>query len=145
MGNRPTGLIEGVNVHPLTAQISGSGIVLPIQFQRTHPAFMEYRLCDAGVARAWWESEAEPIFVAIVEGRFRFALFDARSAAKTYGAIWELFAGGVQPVQIEAPTGVLWGWKALGGQPGRLLIGSEKPLKLRQAYPADTQLIPYQW
>lgn len=97
-----------------------------------------HSMVHPGVARAWHIHKLQTDWLYVVSGALKVALYDARPASPTYGAIMEILMGDAYPAQVvKVPPGVAHGHKALNGPVHVFYVTS------RTYDPADEGRIPH--
>ena len=67
-----------------------------------------------GVVKAWHYHRLQDDNIALITGRVRFGLYDARVGSKTFGEVMDLVADEENPVLVHIPAGIYHGFKAMG-------------------------------
>jgi dTDP-4-dehydrorhamnose 3,5-epimerase len=67
-----------------------------------------------GVVKAWHYHMLQDDNIALLVGKIRFGLFDAREDSRTHGESMDLLADEKEPVLIHIPRGVYHGFKCVG-------------------------------
>ncbi len=118
------------------------------------PAFMKFgqvyvTTAHPGIVKAWHCHSLQTDFFCLIDGRARFALYDAREDSATYGQIDEYICDGQPPQRIVIPPGVYHGFKNEGDRDAICVncptepYNHEHPDELRiDAFDND---IPYDW
>jgi dTDP-4-dehydrorhamnose 3,5-epimerase len=69
-----------------------------------------------GVVKAWHYHKIQDDNIALVSGKIRFGLYDAREGSETYGEVMDLSMDEESPMLVHIPKGVYHGFKGLGDQ-----------------------------
>jgi len=69
-----------------------------------------------GVVKAWHYHKLQDDNIALVRGKVRFGLYDAREGSRTRGEVMELIADEENPLLVHIPAGVYHGFKGLNDQ-----------------------------
>ena len=67
-----------------------------------------------GIVKAWHYHRIQDDNIALVSGKIRLGLYDAREDSKTHGEVMDITTDEEGPVLIHIPKGVFHGFKGLG-------------------------------
>lgn len=133
-------MIKDLNLSTPDISFSREGLMIS-SFANTEGYDIHIRHTFSGVTQAWQEYD-KPIQLLIYNGHRQIILFDGRSDSSTFGAMQELWAGTRNPLVIDIPAGVVFGWQSI--EAGDSLLQIPQGAALKQ-HPADTHLIPFRW
>ena len=145
--------IEGVVIKPLRLSRDARGWLMEI-LRADDPDFKRFgqvyvTVARPGVVKAWHCHEKQTDHLAVVAGRARIALYDARDGSATAGNVVDVVAGEDNPVLVIVPPGVYHGFKPAGDGAAHVIniptevYDYDGPDELRRPY--DDPAIPYDW
>jgi dTDP-4-dehydrorhamnose 3,5-epimerase len=102
-----------------------------------------------GMVKAWHHHRQQTDYFCLIQGRARFALYDARTGSASRGLIDEIVCDGDSPQLIVIPPGVYHGFKCIGDTDAICINCPTAPYN--SADPDEQRLdpfeneIPYDW
>ena len=113
-------MIDGVHVKKLKFIKDKRGKLMEV-IRKDDPFYSKFgqayvTTVKPGVVKAWHYHKIQDDNIALVRGKVRLGLYDAREGSKTYGEVMELFADEESPVLVHIPAGVYHGFKGVGDQ-----------------------------
>ena len=100
-----------------------------------------------GAVKAWHIHQRMTVNNAVVSGRAKLVMYDARPGSSTEGEVQEVFFGEDNYVLVQIPPGIANGYKAYGDKVVVMAncanIAHDPDEMLRR--PFDDPAIPYQW
>jgi len=113
-------MIDGVHVKKLKFIKDERGKLMEV-IRKDDPFYSKFgqayvTTVKPGVVKAWHYHKIQDDNIALVRGKVRLGLYDAREGSKTYGEVMELFADEENPLLVHIPAGVYHGFKGVGDQ-----------------------------
>lgn len=149
--NEPGGNIDGVVIYPLKKIPDERGTVMHM-LKRTDPHFEEFgeiyfSTIYPGAIKGWHVHSKMIINYAVPVGRIKLVLFDVRDNSLTKGKLQEIFIGEDNYCLVKVPTGVVNGFKAVGGKPAIVANCASIPHEPGETVRISpfTPDIPYNW
>jgi dTDP-4-dehydrorhamnose 3,5-epimerase len=150
-GRRGAGVIDGVNIVPLRQIVDERGKIMHM-LKATDPHFVRfgeiYFSCAwPGTVKAWHVHRTMTVNNAVISGRAKLVLFDAREDSATKGELQEIFLGEDNYVLVQIPPGIANGYKAYGDKLVILANCATEPHEPDEMARMDpfTTDIPYDW
>jgi len=111
-------LIDGVKIVPLLQIADERGKIMHM-LKATDPHFTTfgeiYFSCAwPGSIKAWHRHKTMTLNNAVISGRAKLVLYDARDNSPTKGELQEIFLGEDNYVLVQIPPGIVNGYKAYG-------------------------------
>ena len=111
-------MIEGVKIVPLRQIVDERGKIMHMM-KATDPHFTTfgeiYFSCAwPGTVKAWHIHQSMTVNNAVVSGRAKLVMYDAREGSPTKGVLQEVFMGEDNYVLVQIPPGIGNGYKAYG-------------------------------
>jgi len=110
-------MIDGVVVKKLKFIKDGRGKLMEVIrnddsfFTRFGQAYVT--TAKPGVVKAWHYHKTQDDNIALVSGRIRFGLYDAREGSRTHGEVMDILMDEENPKLVHVPRGVYHGFKGL--------------------------------
>lgn len=144
-------MIDGVKIVPLRQIPDERGKVMHM-LKKTDPHFLTfgeiYFSCGfPGAIKAWHIHKRMTPNNAVVVGRIKLVLYDARAGSPTRGEVMELFIGEDNYCLVQIPPGIVNGYKAYGDTPAVLANCATEPHDPDEIIRIDPikNDIPYKW
>ncbi len=111
-------MIEGVRIKELKFIKDERGKLMEV-LRRDDPFYTEFgqayvTTARPGIVKAWHYHKVQDDNIALLAGKIRFGLFDAREDSRTRGESMDLVVEEEAPVLIHIPKGVYHGFKCVG-------------------------------
>ena len=111
-------MIEGVKIVPLRQIVDERGKIMHMM-KATDPHFTTfgeiYFSCAwPGTVKAWHIHQSMTVNNAVISGRVKLVMYDAREGSPTKGVLQEVFMGEDNYVLVQIPPGIANGYKAYG-------------------------------
>lgn len=146
-------MIEGVRVRRLEPHVDERGSLTEL-LRSDWPEFEGFgqalvTLNRPGVIRGWHAHRRQTDVIVVISGRALVALYDAREASPTRGALEDHVVDGAGPIAIFVPPGVYHGYRTIGDGPALIVnfptevYDQRDPDELR--IPHDSPEIGYDW
>lgn len=144
-------MIDGVVIYPLKKIPDERGTVMHM-LKATDPHFkgfgeIYFSTIYPGVIKGWHVHSRMIINYAVPVGTVKLVLFDARAGSPTEGEIQEIFVGEENYCLVQVPTGVVNGFKAVGGKTAIVANCAtipHDPQETARINPSASD-IPYNW
>ncbi len=145
--------IHGSTVKPLRVLPDERGRLFEI-LRNDDPDFLKFgqvyvTTAFPGIVKAWHCHQLQTDFFCLIQGRARFALYDARPESPTFKQINEIICDGEKPQLIVIPNRVYHGFKNIGTVDA---VCINCPTEVYRAAQPDEQRIdpfdneiPYDW
>lgn len=144
-------MINGVKIVPLKQIVDERGKVMHM-LKATDPHFIEFgeiyfSVCWPGAIKAWHKHTSMTLNNAVLSGRAKLVLYDAREDSPTKGELMELFIGEDNYCLVQIPPGIVNGYKAYGEKPVILANCATEPHRPEEMIKIDPfeNDIPYKW
>ena len=144
-------MIEGVVIVPLKQIPDERGKVMHM-LKCTDPHFEKFgeiyfSVGFPGVVKAWHKHKTMTLNNAVVSGRVKLVLYDARDGSATKGELMELFIGEDNYCLVKIPPGIINGYKTYGDKPAILANCATEPHDPDEMVRIDpfNNDIPYDW
>lgn len=144
-------MIDGVIIHPLRKIPDERGTVMHM-LKSTDPHFerfgeIYFSTIHPGVIKGWHVHQTMVINYAVPVGMIKLVLYDGRDESPTKGEIQEIFIGEENYCLVRVPTGVVNGFKAVGGRMAVVANCATIPHDPTEITRIDpfTPDIPYKW
>lgn len=146
-------MIAGSEIRDLAVRPDERGRLFEV-LRSDDPSFIQFgqvyvTTAHPGIVKAWHCHRLQTDFFCLIEGRARFALFDARTDSATFGSIDEYECEGMHPRLIIIPPGVYHGFKNTGDRDAICMNCPTEPYN--HAAPDELRIdafdndIPYDW
>jgi dTDP-4-dehydrorhamnose 3,5-epimerase len=111
-------MINGVHVKRLKYIKDDRGKLMEV-FRNDDPFYTRFgqayvTTAKPGVVKAWHYHKMQDDNIALVSGKVRFGLYDARKGSRTCGDVMDLEMDEENPALLHIPKGVYHGFKGLG-------------------------------
>jgi dTDP-4-dehydrorhamnose 3,5-epimerase len=111
-------MIEGVHIKKLRFIEDERGRLMEV-LRKDDPFYRKFgqayvTTARPGVVKAWHYHMLQDDNIALLVGKIRFGLFDARKDSRTHGESMDLLVDEKAPVLIHVPKGVYHGFKCVG-------------------------------
>jgi len=144
-------MIDGVMVVPLEQIPDERGKVMHM-LKCTDPHFEQFgeiyfSVGFPGAVKAWHKHKTMTLNNAVVSGRVKLVLYDARDGSPTKGELMELFIGEDNYCLVKIPPGIINGYKTYGDKPAILANCATEPHDPDEMIRIDplNNEIPYDW
>ena len=111
-------MIEGVKIVPLRQIVDERGKIMHMmKATDSHfTTFGEIYFSSAwpGTVKAWHIHQSMTVNNAVISGRAKLVMYDAREGSPTKGVLQEVFMGEDNYVLVQIPPGIANGYKAYG-------------------------------
>ncbi|MFQ5905482.1 MAG: dTDP-4-dehydrorhamnose 3,5-epimerase family protein [bacterium] len=113
-------MIDGVHVKKLRFIKDERGKLMEV-LRKDDPFYSRFgqayvTTARPGVVKAWHYHKLQDDNIALIRGKVRLGLYDAREGSKTRGEVMELLADEENPLLVHIPAGVYHGFKGLGNE-----------------------------
>ena len=144
-------MIDGVKIVPLRQIVDERGKIM-YMLKATDPHFIQfgeiYFSCAwPGTVKAWHIHTTMVINNAVLSGRAKLVMYDAREDSRTHGELQEVFLGEDNYVLVQIPPGIANGYKAYGDKMvilANCATEPHDPEEMLRMDPFDND-IPYDW
>jgi dTDP-4-dehydrorhamnose 3,5-epimerase len=144
-------IIEGVKIIPLKQIPDERGKVMHM-LKCTDPHFIKFGEIYFSIGfpdaiKAWHKHKRMTLNNAVISGRVKLVLYDARENSPTKGEIMELFIGEDNYCLVQIPPGIINGYKTYGSEPAILANCATEPYDPDEIIRIDpfNNDIPYDW
>lgn len=144
-------MMDGVKIIPLRQIHDSRGKVMHM-LRSTDPHFIKFgdiyfSTAYPGVIKAWHRHSAKVLNYAVVQGMIKLVLYDGRPSSTTKGAIQEIFLGPENYNLVLVPTGIWYGFQAIGTETAIVADCATEPHdpKEQETLPIGNDQIPYDW
>ncbi len=144
-------MIDGVVVTPLRQISDERGSVMHM-LRADSPAFesfgeIYFSTVHPGAVKAWHLHHVMTLNYAVVSGKIKFVLFDAREGSATKGEVQEMFLSPENYSLVTVPPGVWNGFKGIGD--ATAIVANcptipHDPGEIERKSPTD-ESVPYDW
>lgn len=146
-------MIDGVQIKKLKYIKDERGRLMEV-LRKDDPSFRKFgqayvTTAKPGVVKAWHYHKLQDDNIALVTGKARFGLYDARRGSKTYGEVMDIVSDEESPMLLHIPAGVYHGFKAIGAHEAMVMnvpteaYDRDKPDEFR-VDPFEND-IPFDW
>ena len=144
-------MIKGVEIIPLKQILDERGKVMHMlkctdsHFEKFGEIY--FSVAFPGSIKAWHKHKTMTLNNAVISGRAKLVLYDARKDSPTKGELMELFIGEDNYCLVKIPPGIINGYKAYGDKPVILANCATEPHdpdEIIRIDPFDKD-IPYDW
>jgi dTDP-4-dehydrorhamnose 3,5-epimerase len=146
-------MIEGVHIKELRFIKDDRGKLMEV-VRNDDPFYSRFgqayvTTAKPGVVKAWHYHKIQDDNIALVSGKIRFGLYDAREGSETHGEVMDISMDEEDPQLIHIPKGVFHGFKGLGDRESMVMnvpteaYDHESPDEYR-VDPFDND-IPFDW
>jgi dTDP-4-dehydrorhamnose 3,5-epimerase len=146
-------MIDGVIVKELKRINDERGHLFEI-LRADWPEFAEIKqvyvtCCNPGYVKAWHYHKKQDDKFAVVNGKAKIVLYDAREESPTKGETSEFVVSEKEPKLIIIPRGVYHGFMALDGKPAYIVNSPNQVYNYKEPdeyrKPFDSEEIGYDW